>query len=179
VQRDGVSVRLISPGRSTAGLGALCVVAAKAANAGMGADDLFRFMEDLTAGADSYAIPDGLDFLGRSGALDMMNSQSAVGRIDLGAPLFRIRGRISPAAVAHDPGGAEQLLLERAAATAAGREVVVVVTHAEAEGAAQRLAAQAHAHLRVAELQIGPMGPTVGVVLGPGAYGLGFCAVPA
>jgi fatty acid-binding protein DegV len=81
--------------------------------------------------------------------------------------------------VADDAAGAQQLLLDRAAATASGREVVVVVTHAEAEDAAQRLAAQARACLRVSELHIGPMGPTIGVVLGPGAYGLGFCALPA
>jgi DegV family protein with EDD domain len=178
VQRDGIVVRLISPGRSTAGLGAICIAAARAANNGKGPEEVFEFVEELTAGADSYAIPAGLDFLESSGTLDMMNSQSTIGRIDTGVPLFRIRGRVSPAAVSDDAEGTEQLLIDRVAATAGGRDVVVVVTHAEAKDAADRLAERARASLRVSELHVGPMGPTIGAVLGPGAYGLGFCAVP-
>ena len=115
VQRDGIVVRLISPGRSTAGLGAICIAAARAANNGRGPDDVFGYLEELTAGADSYAIPAGLGFLENTGALDMMSSQSAIGlsiiyvEFDWGTPIMTARQvvqeRLSSATGALPAGG--------------------------------------------------------------------------
>lgn len=177
VQKD-IDVRLISPGRSTAGLGAICMAAAGAARDGKSADAVFALVEELSLAADTYAIPGSLDLLERSGDLELFNSQSNVGPIDAGIPVFRVRGRVSPVAVAPDHPAAEAALLERIASAAGDREVIAIAVHAEAPEAAQRLADDVRGRLNVSELHIGPMGPTIGSVLGPGAYGLGFCALP-
>jgi DegV family protein with EDD domain len=175
-QLDNIRVELISPGRSTLGLGALCLAAAKRAASGGSTDEVFAFVERASMASDTYAIPRDLRYLERSGELALLSSQSTVGRIDEGIPLFRVRGRVSAAAATADHASAEDELFARVTAAAGSRPAVVVVGHAAAAEAAERLAARAHGALRVSELHIVEMGPTIASVLGAGAYGLGFCA---
>jgi DegV family protein with EDD domain len=176
LQNDGVNVQLISPGRSTAGLGALCLAAAKLAAGGAGTADVFRFLEESSLSSDTYAIPGSLDHLERTGELTILSSQSSVGRIDGGIPLFRVRGRVSAAAATADHATAEHELLSRVERAADGRPLTVVVSHADGPAAAQRLADAAKARLGASEVHISALGPTIGAVLGPGSVALGFCA---
>jgi len=178
VQDSGKRVELISPGRSTTGLGAVCIAAAREAARGGSTDDVFRLIESASMACDTYAIPRDFDYLERTGDLAIMNSQSNVGPIDGGLPLFRVRGRFSPVAVARDSAGAFDEALARIAATSDGREVIIVLAADVPEGAVTTLTAGCRRALNVAELHIAPAGPTVGSVLGPGSISLGFCVVP-
>ncbi len=177
VQVEGKRVELISPGRSTAGLGALCIAAARAAKAGASTDEVFHLLEEGASACDTYAIPGSLDYLERTGELAILNSQSNVGPIDSGLPLFRVRGRVSAAAACVDAADAMEQLLQRVAATAAGRPLIVVV--AAAPDSASALTTLARSRLNVSELHESSLGPTIGSVLGPGTIALGFCAIPS
>lgn len=179
LQADGKTVRLISPGRSTSGLGALCLAATRRAADGASADEVFQLLEDASLSTDTYAIPGSLAYLERTGELTVLSSQSSVGPIEGGIPLFRVRGRVSVAVPTASQAAAEEEAISRAARAAAGRPVFVVISHAMAGAAAQRLADAATSRLDVCELHISEMGPTLGAVLGPGACSLGFCALDA
>jgi DegV family protein with EDD domain len=179
LQVDGKQVRLISPGRSTAGLGALCLAAARRAAQDATADEVFKFLEDASLSTDTYAIPGSLDYLERTGELALLSSQSSVGPVETGAPVFRVRGRVSAAAPTADHAAAEAEVVNRVERAANGRPVILVVAHALAGEAAERLAAAARARLTVCELHVSEMGPALGAVLGPGSYSLGYCAVDA
>lgn len=171
---NGATVRIINPGRATAGLAAVVIAGARA-SAGASMADAVSIFERLSTVADNLVIAHDLDQLDRSGQLQLLNSQSSHGPLDAGVPLFRVRGALTVQAVVPDVAAAESALLDRAAQLANGRPVVAVVTHALAPVAAARLAAALQARLKVAELITTEMGPTVGSVLGAGAYGVGLC----
>jgi DegV family protein with EDD domain len=177
LQATGTPVALMIPGRSTLGLGALCVAAARSAASGASKDEVFGLLEQGSSSADTYAVPASLDYLEQTGDLAMLSSQSSVGMIDNGIPLFRVRGRVSAAAPAADAAAAEDELLKRVEQTAARRPVIVLVAQSGDKTAANRLADAARRRLNVEELYLTNLGPAIGAVLGPGAYALGFCAV--
>jgi len=59
-----------------------------------------------------------------------------------------------------------------------GPPAILVVTHALAPEAAERLRQKASERLAVDEIHVTELGPTVGGLLGAGAWGLGFCQTP-
>ena len=118
---------------------------------------------------------DGLD---RAGELAAVQSQSGIGSLDFGVPVFRARDRIKALELADDAEQAENILIDRAAEILGGRPAILVVTHALAVEAAERLRAKAESRLTVDELHVTELGPTVGGLLGAGAWGLGFCQAP-
>ena len=177
LQAKGTRVAVMIPGRSTLGLGALCIAAARLAATGGSKDEVFRLLELGSSSTETFAIPASLDYLEQTGDLAMLSSQSSVGAIDNGIPLFRVRGRISAAAATHDHAAAEEELLKRVEQTAAGRPVIVLIGQSGDATPANRLAEAARKRLSVAELYVTSLGPTIGAVLGPGAYALGFCAI--
>lgn len=177
LQNAGKRVEIISPGRSTLGLAALLVAAARKARDGASTDEVFKFLEEGSGSCDTYAVPGSLDYLERTGDLTIFNSQSNIGPIDHGLPIFRVRGRVSAAAVADDAQVAIEEIVRKVGETAAGRPVVLVVAGADPAGPAGQLADAARQSLTVSELVMAQLGPAVGSVLGPGSFALGFCAL--
>lgn len=172
---DGTPLRLISPGRSTAALAAICLAAGREAASGASADEVFALMERASTMADTLLIARDLSQLERSGQLAIVASQSNVGPLDAGVPLFRLRGRLTALAVHEGREAAERALVEAIGAKAGDRPVILVATSAAASLEAERLLDLARASLNAENVQTTVMGPVGAGLLGPGAYGLGFC----
>ena len=174
-----VSVRVHQTPRSTAAAAAIALTLAEAARGGASLEELEAALDEISPSADAYFIASDLDQLERSGELAAVQSQSGLGAFDFSVPLFRARDRLKAVSLHDDPSGAEDDLLERAAAALEGRPATVVVTHALNPEAAAGLAEKARAALDVHDLQVTELGPTVGGLLGRGAWGLGFCRTPS
>jgi DegV family protein with EDD domain len=179
VQADSkLTVRIVNTGRSTAAQAAITLIAAAGAKAGQSMAEVLAGIERASTQAETFVIAPSVDQLDRAGQLKIVTSQSGVGPLEPGAPLFRVRDRLTAVAVADDSAGAESDLLDRAEQLADGSPVTLVVTHAQAPEAAQRLTAAAEQRLTVREAIVTEIGPTLGALLGPGAYGLGLCTSP-
>ena len=178
IRPDEAKVRLISPGRSTTALAAICIAGAHAARASTSGDDVFRIVEDASTMADSYFVARDVSQLERSGQLAAVTTQSNVGPLDEGVPLFRVRGRLTAVSVHASREEAEAEMIQRIKSTAAGRPVILVGTGADAGADRDRVAGLARTGLQVKEEQSTDTGPVVAMLLGRGAYGLGFCVAP-
>ena len=173
-----IEVRIHQTPRSTAGQAAIALAVARVSQAGGDREAVERALDEVTASADIFMIAPDVDGLDRAGELSAVQSQSGIGSLDFGVPVFRARDRIKAVEVADDPEEAEDLLLNRAADVLGDQPAILVVTHALAPEAAARLRDKASSRLAVDEIQITELGPTVGGLLGAGAWGLGFCQAP-
>lgn len=170
----GASVRIINPGKGGPALAAIVLAAARLL-ADRGLEEAFELLERLSTAADALLIPTELDQLERAGQLTILNSQSAHGPLSDGVPVLRVRGNLSVFRVEDSREAAEQALLDRAADVAGGAPATVVVTHALAPKAAERLLSAAKERLNVVDSVVTELGPALGCLLGRGAYGLGVC----
>jgi DegV family protein with EDD domain len=175
LQEDGTEVDVISPGRTTASLAAIALLAGDAAQAGADAAAVAALVDSTTAAADTYLLAASLDQLEAAGQLSIVQSQSTVGRLVDGVPVFRLRGRLSAQSIEDDASAAEEALVSQVAKNLAGRPAFLVVTHADAAADAERLLAAASSELEVQGSCLTEAGPTVTGLLGRGVYGLGFC----
>lgn len=172
------AIRIVNTGRSTAAQAAITLAAAADAKAGKSLAEVLAGIEQASTQAETFVISPSVEQLDRAGQLKIVTSQSGIGPLEPGVPLFRVRDRLTAIAVADDSAAAESDLLDRAEQLAAGSPVMLVVTHAQAPEAAERLAAAARQRLSVRESIVTEMGPTLGALLGSGAYGLGLCTSP-
>lgn len=173
-----VSVHVMNTARATAGQAALTIAAARAAQAGWSKEQVEGFVAHVAGTAETYVIAASLDQLARSGQLKRIATQSGLGPLDGATPLFRARDRLVAVAREPDAGAAEEALAERVRRAADGKPLVVVLTNARAPEAVARLRARLEERLDVAECHVTEMGATLVSLLGPGAYGLGFCPAP-
>lgn len=170
-----IEVRVHQTPRSTAGQAAIALALAHVAQVGGGRDEVEAALDAISAGADVFMLAPDVDGLERAGELAAVESASGIGPLDFGVPVFRARDRIKAVSLQDDAEAAEDALLDLASAALGGAEAIVVVTHAQSPDAAARLRAKAEARLNCAELHVTELGPTVGGLLGAGAWGLGFC----
>lgn len=173
-----IAVRVHQTPRSTAGYAAIALALARTAQRGGGREDVEAALDAITVSADVFMLAPDAEGLDRAGELAAVESASGIGPLDFGVPVFRARDRIKAVSLEDDAEAAEDALLERAAAALGGEPSIVVVTHAQAPEAAERLRGKAEARLSCADLQVTELGPTVGGLLGAGAWGLGFCHAP-
>lgn len=178
LQEDGVAVDVTSPGRSTAAAAAIALAAADAARNGADAAAVTALIDAAATHADTFLIAADLTQLERAGQLAIVASQSGVGPLDDGAPLFRLRGRLTALSVEDDAAAAEAALLDRVEATLDDRPALLVATHAGAPADAARLLAAAQKRVDARSTLTTVAGPTITSLLGAGCYGLGFCAAP-
>ena len=174
-----IDVRIHQTPRSTAGQAAIAIAVARVAQAGGDRQAVEHALNEVTASADIFMIAPDVDGLDRAGELSAVQSQSGIGSLDFGVPVFRARDRIKAVELADDESEAEAKLLDHAAAILDDQPAILVVTHALAPESAERLRQQAADRLNVDELHVTELGPTVGGLLGAGAYGLGFCQAPS
>lgn len=174
-----VDVRIHQTPRSTAGQAAIALAVGRVSQAGGDRHAVERALDDVSASADIFMLAPDVDGLDQAGELSAVQSQSGIGSLDFGVPVFRARDRIKAIALADDAEQAEDMLLDRAADILGDQPAILVVTHALAPEAAARLSAKASARLTAEEIQITELGPTVGGLLGAGAWGLGFCQTPS
>ncbi|MYJ92149.1 MAG: hypothetical protein F4038_03750 [Chloroflexi bacterium] len=174
-----IDARIHQTPRSTAGQAAIALALARVSQAGGDRAAAERALDEVTASADIFMIAPDVDGLDRAGELSAVQSQSGIGPLDFGVPVFRARDRIKAVELADDEEAAEEMLLDRAADILGEEAAILVVTHALAPEAAARLGDKASARLNVEEIQITELGPTVGGLLGAGAWGVGFCHVPS
>lgn len=170
-----IEVRVHQTPRSTAGQAAIALALAHVAQAGGSRAEVEAALDAISAGADVFMLAPDVDGLERAGELAAVESASGIGPLDFGVPVFRARDRIKAVSLEDDAEVAEDALLELASAALDGDEAIVVVTHAQSPDAAARLRDKAEARLSCAELHVTELGPTVGGLLGAGAWGLGFC----
>ena len=170
-----IEVRVHQTPRSTAGQAAIALALGHVAQAGGGRAEVEAALDAISAGADVFMLAPDIDGLERAGELAAVESASGIGPLDFGVPVFRARDRIKAVSLQDDAEAAEDALLELASTALGGAEAIVVVTHAQSPDAADRLRAKAEARLNCAELHLTELGPTVGGLLGAGAWGLGFC----
>ncbi len=175
---EQLTVRVHPTPRSTAAQAAMALSLAAIAQRGGGRDVVEAALDEISGSADIFMIAPDVDGLDRAGELTAVQSQSGIGPLDFGVPVFRARDRIKAVDLADTAAEAESLLLDRAAQILGDDPAVIVVTHALHPEAAERLRDAASARLNAAEIHITELGPTVGGVLGAGAWGLGFCRVP-
>ncbi|MDE2966544.1 MAG: DegV family protein [Chloroflexota bacterium] len=174
-----IDARIHQTPRSTAGQAAIALALARVSQAGSDRVAVERALDEVTASADIFMIAPDVDGLDRAGELSAVQSQSGIGPLDFGVPVFRARDRIKAVELADDEEAAEEMLLDRAADILGEEAAILVVTHALAPEAAARLGDKASARLNVEEIQITELGPTVGGLLGAGAWGMGFCHAPS
>ena len=170
-----IEVRVHQTPRSTAGQAAIALALAHVAQAGGSRAEVEAALDAISAGADVFMLAPDVDGLERAGELAAVESASGIGPLDFGVPVFRARDRIKAVSLEGDAEAAENALLELASAALGSDEAIVVVTHAQSPDAAARLRDKAEARLSCAELHVTELGPTVGGLLGAGAWGLGFC----
>lgn len=166
-----VDVRIHQTPRSTAGQAAIALAVARVSQAGGDRQAVERALDDVSASADIFMLAPDVDGLDQAGELSAVQSQSGIGSLDFGVPVFRARDRIKAVALAEDAEQAEDIL--------GGQPAILVVTHALASEAAGRLRDKASARLSVDEIHVTELGPTVGGLLGAGAWGMGFCQTPS
>lgn len=174
-----VDVRIHQTPRSTAGQAAIALAVARVSQAGGDREAVERALDDVCASADIFMLAPDVDGLDQAGELSAVQSQSGIGSLDFGVPVFRARDRIKAVALADDADQAEDMLLDRAADILGGQPAILVVTHALAPDAANRLRDKASTRLSVDEIHVTELGPTVGGLLGAGAWGMGFCQAPS
>lgn len=174
-----MDVRIHQTPRSTAGQAAIALAVARVSQAGGDRAAVERALDDVTASADIFMIAPDVDGLDRAGELSAVQSQSGIGPLDFGVPVFRARDRIKAVELADDEEQAEEMLLDQAAAILGDQPAILVVTHALAPEAAGRLRDKASTRLSVDEIHITELGPTVGGLLDAGAWGMGFCQAPS
>ena len=174
-----VDVRIHQTPRSTAGQAAIALALARVSQAGGDREAVERALNDVSASTDIFMLAPDVDGLDRAGELTAVQSQSGIGSLDFGVPVFRARDRIKAVALADDAEQAEDMLLDRADDILGGQPAILVVTHALAPEAAARLGEKASARLSADEIHVTELGPTVGGLLGAGAWGLGFCQAPS
>lgn len=174
-----LAVRVHQTPRSTAGQAAIALALAALAQHGAGRDTVESALDEISGSADVFMIAPDVDGLDRAGELSAVQSQSGIGSLDFGVPVFRARDRLKAVDLADSEQEAESLLLDRAADILADAPAILVVTHALNPEAAERLQNAAAARLNAAEIHVTELGPTVGGMLGAGAWGLGFCNVPS
>lgn len=173
------AVRIHQTPRSTAAQAAIAIALARVAQAGGDREAVERALDDVTGSADIFMIAPDVDGLDQAGELSAVQSQSGIGPLDFGVPVFRARDRIKAVDLADDEDEAEGMLLDRAAEILGDRPAILVVTHALSPDAAERLREKASARLSVDEIHVTELGPTVGGLLGAGAWGMGFCQAPS
>ena len=173
-----IDVQVHQTPRSTAGQAAIALAVSRVCQAGGDREAVDRALDEVTASADIFMIAPDVDGLDRAGELSAVQSQSGIGSLDFGVPVFRARDRIKAIELADDEDEAEDRLLAHAAEILGDRPAIVVVTHALASEAAERLSQKASARLNVDEMHVSELGPTVGGLLGAGAWGMGFCQAP-
>jgi len=173
-----VSVRVHQTPRSTAAQAAIALAVARVAQSSADLVAVEQALDEVTLSADIFMLAPDVDGLDRAGELSAVQSQSGIGSLDFGVPVFRARDRIKAVELADDADQAEDSLLARAAEILNGQPAILVVTHALAPEAAERLRQKASERLAVDEIHVTELGPTVGGLLGAGAWGLGFCQTP-
>lgn len=173
-----IEVRIHQTPRSTAAQAAIALALARVSQGGGDREAVDRALDEVTASADVFMLAPDVDGLDRSGELAAVQSQSGIGSLDFGVPIFRARDRIKAVELADDAERAENRLLDHAAEILGDQPAILVVTHALAPQSAERLQEKASARLNVDELHVTELGPTVGGLLGAGAWGLGFCQAP-
>lgn len=174
-----VDVRIHQTPRSTAGQAAIALAVGRVSQAGGDRHAVERALDDVSASADIFMLAPDVDGLDQAGELSAVQSQSGIGSLDFGVPVFRARDRIKAVALADDAEQAEDMLLDRAVDILGDQPAILVVTHALAPEAAGRLRDKASARLSVDEIHVTELGPTVGGLLGAGAWGMGFCQTPS
>lgn len=175
---EDLNVRVHQTPRSTAGQAAIALAMANVARAGGDLAAVEHALDEVTSSADIFMITPDVDGLDRAGELPLVTSSSGIGPLDYGVPVFRARDRIKAVDLADDVEEAEDLLLNRAAEILGDAPSILVITHALAPEAASRLRGKAASRLNAEQLQITELGPTVGGMLGAGAWGMGFCQAP-
>ena len=174
-----LDVRIHQTPRSTAGQAAIALAVARVAQTGADREAVEHALDAVSASADIFMLAPDVAGLDRAGELSAVQSQSGLGPLDFGVPVFRARDRIKAVDLADDVAQAESSMLDRAANVLDGQPAIAVVTHALNPEGAARLREQAMARLNINELHVTELGPTVGGLLGAGAWGLGFCQAPA
>ncbi|MCY4619309.1 MAG: DegV family protein [Chloroflexi bacterium] len=174
-----IEVRIHQTPRSTAAQAAIALAIARVAQQGGDRATVEQALDEVTNSADIFMLAPDVDGLDRAGELAAVQSQSGIGSLDFGVPVFRARDRIKAVELADGEEQAEDALLGRASDILGGQPAILVVTHALAPEAAERLRGKAASRLNVDEMHVTELGPTVGGLLGAGAWGLGFCQAPS
>ena len=173
-----LDVRIHQTPRSTAGQAAIALAVARVAQTGADRAAVDHALDEVSFSADIFMLAPDVDGLDRAGELAAVQSASGIGSLDFGVPVFRARDRIKAIELADDADQAEDALLDQAERILDGQPAILVVTHALAPDAAARLQEKAAARLNAEELHVTELGPTVGGLLGAGAWGMGFCQAP-
>lgn len=166
-------IKVANAGVGSAGLGALLITLAGAANRGASLDALLELVETLEPACDSLFVPADPAWLGRAGRLAMIEDRlgSTEGRF----PVIRIGTRLTGVAVEDTHAAAIECLVRTVGARAGGASLNVSVVHAAAPKDAELLAAKICAAHSVERLEIAELTATHGSQLGPGAIGAGAC----
>jgi DegV family protein with EDD domain len=173
----GATIHIINTGRSSAAQAAIALAASRLAEDASDADELLARVEELSPRAETFLISTAVDQLERAGQLSLVSTQSGVGRLREGVPLFRVRDQLRAVSLERDAEGAERALVERVAAVVGDDDAILVATHAGAPEAAARLAEAIGDRIAVREQTVSELGPPIGALLGRGAYGVGVVAV--
>ncbi|MBE3589276.1 MAG: DegV family protein [Firmicutes bacterium] len=160
--------------------GLAVVEGARAARRGADLDEVLGIVQRILGAARMVAVADTIEFMRRGGRLAAMEAE--VGPLEGYRPVLRIfeRGWLPLDKDATRAGSIEKMLaVMRRDLEEMGCDrdtpLVVVVDHAEADDEAAELLERVRRDYHVVEHHVWTISPAVGVHIGPGMLGVGYC----
>lgn len=169
-----LSIRVLPLPTAAGGQGLAVLAAAGAAAAGQSLAQIMSTLEQITPGIRLYALVDTLDYLRRSGRVNIIPALAA-SLLDVKPILTLQDGSARLQAVARTkPRALERLLDTMSLEVPPNASLQAMVFHADALEDAQWLQKQVAARFRCAHLMVSEFTPVMGVHTGPGLVGLAF-----
>ncbi|MBX5475934.1 MAG: DegV family protein [Clostridia bacterium] len=182
IDATGLPVTLIDAGTILVPEGLAVLAGARAARRGADLDEVLRLVHKVLGTARMVAVADTIEFMRRGGRLAAMEAE--VGSLEGYRPVLRISGRgWQPLDKDETRAGTIEKMLNimRRDLQEMGCDrdtpLMVVVDHAGAEDEAAALLERLRHEYSVAEAHTWTISPAVGVHIGPGMLGVGYCPV--
>ncbi|OUN01545.1 MAG: hypothetical protein BAA04_06240 [Firmicutes bacterium ZCTH02-B6] len=172
-QMVDVPVHVVDTRSASMGIGLIAIEAARLARRGARVDEILARVREIIASQRVLFMVDTLEYLQRNGRIG--KAQAFLGGLLSVKPLLTIdNGVVAPLERARGHAKAVSRLLERMAELAGDRPQRVAIMHGDAPAEATALAEQIRARIRVDELFMAMLGPTIGTHAGPGTLGVVF-----
>lgn len=154
-------------------LGMLCMIAAQAAQAGKSRDQVVAAVNALIPKLNIIFVLDTLEYLKRGGRIGAASAM--LGAMLNFKPMLTVReGAVHPLEKPRSRAKALRRLMEMLEESANGKPLHVAVLNADALGEASAIEKEIRTQYDCREVYSVPLGPAIGVHVGPGTIGLAY-----
>ncbi|MBI3287748.1 MAG: DegV family protein [Chloroflexi bacterium] len=168
---DAIQVRVFDSLCGSAGMGFMCVEAARMARRGADEEEILRRLEEIRSRINIFLTPANLEYLKMSGRVKGL--QAVLGSLLNVKPIIALnQGLLEPAGRARSRSKALEQLLERTQQAVGDRPLNLAVVHSRAPEEAQELYQRTLANLNVRESFVDDFAISLAVHFGPGTIAL-------